>query len=133
MTHGINCFKKCPVKCLNMTCHHLTHSCLQGCNGYRDFPNCTQKCSNTMYGPNCLQKCNQKCYREECHYQTGECTLGCNSFSDPPKCGTMCVNGSHGLNCICHEFCEECNTSSSKCFRCKIGFHRDPTHHQCLE
>ncbi|KAK6991334.1 scavenger receptor class F member 2, partial [Biomphalaria glabrata] len=90
-------------------------------------------CSNTMYGPNCLQKCSQKCYREECHYQTGECTLGCNSFSDPPECVTMCVNGSHGLNCICHEFCEECNTSSSKCFRCKIGFHRDPTHHQCLE
>ncbi|KAH9494747.1 hypothetical protein Btru_017783 [Bulinus truncatus] len=99
----------CADSCYNDSC--AGGLCTEGCYGYANPPNCTQKCPNGKYGRNCNSTCTN-CMDEKCHFQTGACLTGCWGFIDFPSC-------TNGANCsaICSKNCYnlKCNSFTGIC------------------
>lgn len=111
--YGANCNNPCG-KCFDLEqCHHISGTCLTGCeSGYRGLK-CTEgwtvylvhdiqiwnkydtalinsfflECMDTFFGINCSQECDNKC--NSCNRTTGTCDNGCK----PGWTGVSCQTG----------------------------------------
>nr|XP_022307433.1 multiple epidermal growth factor-like domains protein 10 [Crassostrea virginica] len=124
---GESCSLPCPQNCQEGRCHIITGECLGCLPGYKG-PQCTEPCSNNMYGLECGQTCGNCSNGEQCHHVNGSCLNGCDVGVFGDRCLQECLDGSYGYNCRekCSVNCgvpERCDRKSGVCENgCQTGW-----------
>ncbi|BFZ21379.1 hypothetical protein BsWGS_24417 [Bradybaena similaris] len=140
--YGEDCRYNCSQFCVKGDlsepyCHHVSGTCLHGCQAGYEGPRCYERCKPGFYGPGCSLDCHRGCRGLTnavalCHHIEGTCWLGCLSGFRGPACNESCDHGRYGEDCRsnCSQFCVKgdlsepyCHHVSGKCLQgCQAGY-----------